>query len=119
MENSIQNLHDEFSQSKVIEESNEITKLMIMLLVIPLFCQGPAVTLKVVQCFVKVNAWISRLLMFAFPSTSAFSPFLIVIMLKRYRRKVTQFFVRRFNFDASATTTVFEFHEFPNRNANI
>jgi len=81
-----------FLQSRLIEESSDIVFLMITLLVLPLFCQLPCVTSKVVQCFLIVNPWLSRSLSFLFPTTSACGPLLILFMVKRYRTVIRKFF---------------------------
>jgi len=79
------------SQSRVIEESREFVKLMVTLLAIPLICQGPTVMVKVAQCLIPVNPWISRAVMAPFPIPSACSPLVILFMVKRYRQTAWKF----------------------------
>jgi len=75
----------------MIEESREFVKLMIVLLSIPLGCQGPTVVFKVAECIIAVDPWISRAVMALFPVPSACSPFAILAMVRRYRKNAWKF----------------------------
>lgn len=74
-----------FFQSLLIRESSEISHLMILLMVIPLFTQMPTVVMKYLQIFIFIDPWISRSSTALFTFTPILTPFLIVFKVKKYR----------------------------------
>jgi len=84
-------IHDDF-QSNMIEESKQLTQMLVIVLIIPFFCQIPAITAKVLQGFMRLNPWVSRACISTFPLAESISPFVMMVKVKNLRSRVKRLF---------------------------
>ena len=76
-------------QSQVINESRDIIVVILLISMIPLLTQFPAVVAKILQMFLTpFNPWLVRSTVAMFPLTPASNPYITMYVVKDYRKKI-------------------------------
>jgi hypothetical protein len=67
--------------------------VMLLISIVPLIAQVPAVLTKMCQAFITISEpWFTRAIVSAFPLTSAVNAYITLFIIKAYRIKVMNLF---------------------------
>jgi hypothetical protein len=80
-------------QSRLINETQELITVMLLISAVPLFAQIPAAVTKMLQSLLDpFDPWISRSVIAPFPLTAASNAYITLYIVRDYRKKVIKFF---------------------------
>lgn len=83
-------------QSRLINESQEIMTVMLVMSAVPFYAQIPTALVKLLNIFLPpINPWIVRSLTAPFPLTSALNAYVTIYIVKDYRNKTLSIFKKK------------------------